>query len=278
MKTLGIIGTLLFIGFVANSADAAPEQDRIELIEYYHRLFPHLKLQGYADGVYSIDSTARESWRAIEEFPPYEWAIEEGKMLFETPFANGKHYADCLPNRGIGIAQSYPKWNAEAGTVVTLAQALNDCRRRNDEAPLPYERGQLASLLAYLAYTSRGKPIAIIIPNNDARALAAYESGKNYYYQRRGQLNFACATCHVQNAGKRLRSETLSPMLGHTSHWPVYRLKWGETGTLHRRFSECLKQIRAQSPGAQSEEFRNLEFFLSYLGNGIYFNGPSLRK
>ncbi|CCE23007.1 sulfur oxidation c-type cytochrome SoxA [Methylotuvimicrobium alcaliphilum] len=276
-KTALFAGALLICGF-ADSTHANPEQDRSAFVEHYRKLFPTLSLQDYADGVYAIDPNARESWRAIEEFPPYEWAIEEGKTLFNTPFGNGAHYADCLPERGVGIAQLYPVWNGESGEVVTLAKALNDCRQRNDEDPLPYQKGEIASLLAYLAYTSRGKTIAIEIPASDPRALAAYEAGKDYYYRRQGQLNFACATCHVQNAGKLLRSELLSPSLGHTSHWPVYRLKWGETGTLHRRFSECLKQIRAESPGAQSEEFRNLEYFLSTMSNGIPINGPSIRK
>ncbi|MBU2571315.1 MAG: sulfur oxidation c-type cytochrome SoxA [Gammaproteobacteria bacterium] len=268
----------LLLGILAGSALADPEQDHKALTEHYRTLFPKLTLQDYADGVYAIDPGARQSWRAIEEFPPYEWALEEGKTLFSIPFSNGAHYADCLPNRGIGIAQLYPKWNSETGEVVTLAKALNDCRERNGETPLPYQKGEIASLLAYLASTSRGKALAIEIPDSDPRALAAYQAGKAFYYERRGQLNFSCATCHVQNAGKRLRSEVLSPSLGHTSHWPVYRLKWGETGTLHRRFAECLKQVRAESPGAQSAQFRNLEYFLSYIGNGIPINGPSIRK
>jgi len=88
----------------------------------------------------------------------------------------------------------------------------------------------------------------------------------------------ACATCHVQNAGKRIRSEILSASLGHTNNWPTYRLKWGEMGTLHRRFRECLTQIKADAPPAQSAVLRDLEYFLSYMGNGIPITGPSTRK
>ncbi|MGR9044869.1 MAG: sulfur oxidation c-type cytochrome SoxA [Gammaproteobacteria bacterium] len=257
---------------------AAPEQDRQAFVEHYQILFPHLSLQDYADGVYALDPVARESWQAIEEFPPYELALEEGEARFNTPFENGKTYADCLPDKGLGIAARYPRWNSKKGEVVTLAQAVNDCRLLNGEPPLPYLKGEIASLLAYLAYTSRGRPITIEIPDADPRALAAYQQGKDYYYQRRGQLNFSCASCHVQNAGKLLRSELLSPSLGHTSHWPVYRLKWGGMGTLHRRFIGCHEQIRATPPLPQSPELRNLEYFLSFMSNGIAINGPSTRK
>jgi sulfur-oxidizing protein SoxA len=49
-------------------------------------------------------------------------------------------------------------------------------------------------------------------------------------------------------------------------------------GTLHRRFRECLSQIKAEPPPEQSDELRNLEYFLRFMGNGDPINGPSTRK
>lgn len=258
---------------------ANPAEEQQQFRQYYQRLFPQLQLHDYADGVYAIDPVARESWLAIEEFPPYEAAIEQGKTLFDTPFPkSGRGYADCFPDKGVSVAQRYPQWDKEKGEVVTLAKALNDCRLSNLEAPLDDEQGDITKLLAYMAYTSRGKAIDIAVPDDDPRALDAYRQGKDFYYGRRGRLNFACATCHVQNAGKRIRSEILSPSLGHTGGWPTYRLKWGEMGTLHRRFRECLVQIKADPLPAQSLALRNLEYFLTYMSNGIPITGPSTRK
>jgi sulfur-oxidizing protein SoxA len=267
---------LLF--FISLPLKATPLDDQQQLRQYYKKLFPSLKLADYAQGVYALDPIAKESWQAINEFPPYEPALEQGKILFNTPFKNGKSYKGCFPNQGIGIAQFYPQWDGKNGEVLTLAKAVNDCRLKNAETVLDYEKGDMAAILAYLAYTSRGKTIEVKIPVDDLRALAAYEQGKDYYYQRRGQLNFACATCHIQNAGKRLRAEILSPLVGHTSGWPTYRLKWGEMGTLHRRFIGCHQQIRATAPAAQSVELRNLEYFLTFMGNGVPITGPSTRK
>ena len=71
----------------------------------------------------------------------------------------------------------------------------------------------MASLTAYMAFTSRGKPFDIKIPN-DPRALAAYKKGEEYFYTRRGQLNFSCASCHVQSPGNHIRTEVLAPALG----------------------------------------------------------------
>jgi L-cysteine S-thiosulfotransferase len=263
---------------IALPLSATPEQDQAEFKKHYQQRFPNLKLSDYANGVYAIDQIARQSWQAIEEFPPYETTIDQGKKLFELPFTNGKKYSDCFPDKGIAIANTYPKWNTSQGEVITLAKAINNCRTSQHEAALSYEKSDMISLLAYLAFTSRGKPIDITIPKDDPRALTAYEQGKAFYYQRRGRLNFSCSTCHIQNAGKKLRSEILSASLGHTNNWPTYRLKWGEMGSLHRRFAECLTQIKAKPLPEQSVEFRNLEYFLSYMGNGVPISGPSTRK
>ncbi len=262
----------------AFSAKADPLADQQQLRQYYKKLFPSLKLADYAQGVYALDPIAKQSWLAINEFPPYEPALEQGKILFNTPFKNGRGYKDCFENQGIAIAQLYPLWDKEKGEVLTLAKAVNDCRLKNDESELNYEKGEIAAVLAYMTFTSREKEIAVKIPVDDVRALAAYQQGKAYYYQRRGQLNFSCATCHIENAGKRLRAEVLSPLLGHTSSWPTYRLKWGEMGTLHRRFIGCHQQIRAETPIAQSVELRNLEYFLTFMANGVPVTAPSTRK
>ena len=75
-----------------------------------------------------------------------------------------------------------------------------------------------------------------------------------------------------------LRADLLSPALGQTSHFPVYRKKWGGLGTLHRRYGGCNGQVRAKSFPAQSEQYRNLEYFHTYMSNGIPLNGPGGRQ
>lgn len=277
--TTGIIVCLVLLPIMSSSlAYATPKEDRLQIRALYQQLFPALQLDDYASGVYAIDSDAKASWLAIEEFPPYEIALEQGEDVFNTPFANGSHYADCFPNQGIAIAQNYPYWDEQQQEIITLPVAINNCREQNELQPLAYGKGEISYLLAYMAYTSRGQKIKTEIPVNSKAALAAYQQGKSYFYQRRGQLNFSCASCHLDNAGKYIRSEILSPALGHTTHWPAYRLNTGEMGTLHRRFMVCNKLIRAEVDPAQSTVLRQLEFFLSNLDSGLPLNGPSTRK
>ena len=75
-----------------------------------------------------------------------------------------------------------------------------------------------------------------------------------------------------------LRSELLGPALGQPTHFPIYRSKWGNMGTLHRRYSGCNKQVRAKPFKNQSDEYRALEYFHTYMSNGIEANGPGARK
>ena len=72
---------------------------------------------------------------------------------------------------------------------------------------------------------------------DDPRALEAYQKGKEYFYTRRGQLNFSCATCHVQSPGERIRAEVLAPALGILNAMPIYRSEWAGMGTTSRRFT-----------------------------------------
>jgi len=271
MKFL-ILSLLALSSFTVHSTPAGDSQ---ALRDFYQQQFPSIAFSEYADGVYAFDADSKAAWLAINEFPPYEFSLEIGKTLFNRPFSNKAQYADCFPNKGIAIAQLYPYWDETKQSIITLASAINDCRLKNKLPALAYESDEITYLMAYMADTSRGLLINTRLPES---ALSAYERGKAYFYQRRGQLNFSCASCHVDNAGKFIRSEILSPALGHTTHWPAYRLKTGKLGSLHTRFKVCNRLIRAKVHKAQSTELRELEFFLSYLSNGLPMNGPSIRK
>jgi sulfur-oxidizing protein SoxA len=256
---------------------ATPQQDLEEFQDYYKERFPGTPFDDFINGVYSIDAASREQWEDIEDFPPYELNISSGEELFNKPFANGNTYASCFFNGGIGIRQNYPYFDTVRGEVVTLELAINECRKANGEKPLKWKKGPIADISAYMAYTSRGNVFDIKIPD-DPRAVAAYERGKKHFYQKRGQLNMACADCHKFYAGNYIRADLLSPALGQLTHFPVYRSKWGGIGTTHRRYGGCNKQVRAKPFKAQSAEYRALEYFHTYMSNGLVVNGPGARK
>jgi L-cysteine S-thiosulfotransferase len=272
-----VLAALALSAPLTRAADAVdPVADAKAFRDYFVKKFPKVKLEDFVNGPYSMNEDMRKQWEEKEEFPPYEFALDAGKEMFTKPFKNGKTYADCFPNGGIGIRQNYPYFDEKEGKVVTLELALNRCREANGEAPLSYVKDDMASLTAYMAFTSRGKPVDIKIPN-DPRALAAYENGKRYFYTRRGQLNFSCASCHVQSPGERLRAEILAPALGILNAMPIYRSEWSGMGTISRRLVTCNSQTRAVPLEPQSDEYRDLEYYLSYVSNGLPISGPGAR-
>lgn len=278
-KFLFAVSTALAVGLVApvTATASSPQEDIKSFQNYFYDKFPTVAKGDFKDGVYALNQDFRDQWINTEEFPPYEDNIDKGEKMFNTPFANGQTYADCLPKGGIGTRQMYPFFDKASGELKTLEGEINACRQANGEKPLKYKKGAIADLTAYIAYTSRGNTIDIEVPN-DERALAAYELGKKEFYMKRGQLNLSCADCHMMNAGGYARSDLLSPALGDLSHFPVYRLKWQSLGTPHRRFGGCNKNIRAKPFKAQSKEYKSLEYFLMVMAKGLEANGPSSRK
>ena len=262
----------------ALSVLASPENYFDKFVNYFKERFPNTPYEDYKNGVYSIDASAREQWEAMEEFPPYELNVDRGEELFNQTFKNGNTYGSCFENDGIGIRQNYPYFDTGKNKVITLEGALNDCRVKNGEKPLSYFKGkELAHVSAYMAYTSRGNKFNVQIPNT-SEALNAYEKGKKLYFTKKGQLNFSCADCHVYQTGTKLRADIPSPAIGHPTHFPVYRSGMGRLVTLHERFAGCLNRIRAKSFKGGSDELNNLEFFTTFMSNGLEVNGPGSRK
>ncbi|OUS11565.1 sulfur oxidation c-type cytochrome SoxA [Gammaproteobacteria bacterium 53_120_T64] len=273
---------LAFSGFAGADAEqgldyqSMVQRDINDFKAYYKTRFPKIEFSEYKNGVYAIDADSREQWLEMEDFPPYEFAVDEGEALFAVRFANGKTYADCFANGGEGIRQNYPYFDNKKGQVISLELAINDCRETNGEQPLAYKKGPMAALSAYMASTSAGNVFAVAVANKEA--YQAYLEGKKFFYAKRGQLNFSCADCHMLVSGQKLRADITGPALGHPTGFPVYRGKWQEMGTLHRRYAGCNKNIRAMPLPLQGRAYRNLEYFQSVMSQGLEINGPSSRK
>ncbi len=256
--------------------DVTPQKQQEAFQAFFKSRFPAVALKDYADGPYPFDDGMKRQWQDIMQLPPFEPAIEEGKTLYETPFADEKTYAGCLPHGGLDVRQTYPRFDSTTGQVETLEIALNACRAANGEAPLPYERGQMASLVAYLASTSYGSPIAVAIPE-DARAVAAYAKGRASFYTPQRAGGATCAGCHVDGAGHHADGKSYAPAFGILASFPIYRSEWGEMGTIDRRLIECSRAMGGPVPVAQDESLRDLEYFLSFMSNGVPIAGPGAR-
>jgi L-cysteine S-thiosulfotransferase len=81
----------------------------------------------------------------------------------------------------------------------------------------------------------------------------------------------------VQNGGVKLRSELISPAVGHAVHWPVFR-GGDNLVLLQQRYVGCYRSVRAVSPGQGSTMMNNLEYFHSALSNGLPMKASVFRK
>jgi L-cysteine S-thiosulfotransferase len=277
-RLAGLLTSVIPGLLVQQEAMADPEEDRLAFVAFFQERFPEIPLAEFANGIYAIDSDARDQWLDIEDFPPYEFTIDAGETLWQASFANGKTYTDCFADKIENIRPQYPLFDEFSGEVLTLEIAINKCRSTNDEATFDYDGKEITAIAAFLAYESRGQKLDIRVPEDDSRALNAYETGKRFYYTKRGQLNFACSDCHGISSGQYVRADRLSTGLGHPTHFPVYRSKTGGMVSLHQRFSGCVRDVRAVPFELQSIEFRTLEYFLAYMSNGFEVNGPASRK
>lgn len=271
-------------------AAADPASDQKQSRDYFKRKFPAVAIEEYANGLYALPEFEeyRTQWLGFRDLSPTEIGLANGKTLWEKPFRNGKTFANCFKNGGKNIAQGYPYWDKPSKKVRTAEMDLMDCARRNagDFAFLNADldrdqaaRVQLAELSAYFYSLSRGKPIKPDVDFTDPDAMKAYEEGKKYWWARRGQWNFSCASCHVDMAGKNLGgNQPLSAALGHTTAWPAQRLEWARIETLHYRYATCLSQMRARPPQHGSEALNHLELYEKSISSGLPLQAPSIRN
>jgi len=287
-----LVGSVSFL--IAGNFNAQAEKDRNALKAYTEKkfadrknastYFPYstkeeldknykwgIKGDDFRLGSYAFNIGGKAQYDEMNDMPPYEDAVDEGKELYEKT----KGLKKCFPDPA--IAGEYPKFDAKKG-VVTLTAAINNCLKAAGEKPWKKTKGKLAKVEAYFASASKekGKKIHIVIDSKEAAA--AYERGKKEYYAQRGYLKLSCATCHVQGAGQRVRNEYLSPLYGHVTHFPVYRLKWQGLGTMERRIKGCEKN-QGETPHKPGSKWQNeMIYFMSYMSNGMPVDGPDIRK
>lgn len=273
---------------VPSAANADPATDLKQFREYFKKKFPTVRFDSYASGLYMLPGMEeyRAQWESHNELPPYELGLDAGRKEWETPFKNGKTYASCFVNEGKNIAQHYPYWHEALQQVRTAEMDLIDCLKRNGEerpftrADLSVDtnaRAQLANLTAAFYELSKGQRVAVDL--SAPGAVAAYEEGKRYWWSRRGQLNFSCASCHLEQAGKNMGgNQPLSAALGHPVGWPAYRAGWGHLETIHQRYATCTVQVRAKPAKHGSKIYNNLQLYETYMSSGLPLSAPSLRN
>lgn len=294
-KILTMLAALGVTGLCALPAHASPESDLKEFQGYFKKAFPAVKFDDFSIGLYGLPQFKeyRDQWEAINDFPPYEIGLAEGQAEWNTKFKNGKSFDDCVKQGVIKPAYTYPRWDKARQEIRTAELDINECLKVNGEKqylidkdgkPVDLgrsgkERANLANLTAAFYAKYKGKRVKPDVDFKDPGALAAYEEGKKFWWTRRGQLNFACSACHVENAGKILGgNQPLSTALGHPVGWPAFRLLWGQLETVHHRYATCNSQVRAKPLNHNGKEYRALQLYETYMSSGLPLMAPSMRN
>lgn len=282
--------------------NAQAEKDRFALIDYMEAKFDNplknrdtyfpystdseletnivagLKHKDFAIGNYAFSKQGKFSYDEINEMPPYEELIEIGEEIYNGHAA----IKACFPD--VTIGGDYPYFDDKKGEVVTLTSAINKCVTDSGEKKWGEKKGKMAHLQAFIASSTKDAEKKVNIKIKSKAAAEAYERGKQSYYAERGYLKLSCGTCHVRGAAKRVRNESMSQLLGHTTHFPVFRLKWGKDkaanglGTLERRMNGCNKDQGENAHKTDSKWMKELLYFMAYMSNGMNIDGPDIRK
>ena len=147
---------------VSRAGRAGPAEDRVQLVEFFEKRFPGVPLEDYVYGALIANPGGREQYEQIMEFPPFLGDIEKGKKIWDTPFRNGRSFADCFPRGGHNVVGNYPYFDERLGKVVSFENAINACLHANGEAELAYgEREPMGVLTAYARTLSDGMRISI---------------------------------------------------------------------------------------------------------------------
>jgi L-cysteine S-thiosulfotransferase len=208
--------------------------------------------------------------------PGMLWVLDGERLWHEPAGGTGAACVDChgdAPTSMRGVASRYPQFDPVRGRPLDLQGRINRCRAEQQAAsPLALESQQLLALTAFVAYQSRGLPVA---HQQDQRLAPFVENGRRLYRQRLGQIDIACADCHDDRWGERL-SGSLIPQ-AHPTGYPLYRLEWQALGSVQRRIRNCMIGVRAEPFAFGAPELVDLELFLMQRAAGLPIETPAVR-
>ncbi len=223
-------------------------------------------------------SPATQAMQRDDTVNPGMLWLQEGAALWRAaPSPGGRACAGChgeAEKSMRGVAARYPAFDEKLARPLSLAQRINACRERHQQATRwATESPPLLSLEVYVAHQSRGLPLAPVL--GDPRLAPHRQRGEALYRRRLGQLDLSCAMCHDQRAGQRLGGSVMPQ--AHATGYPTYRLEWQALGSLQRRLRGCLTGVRAEPFALDAAEWVELELYLATRSAGMAVETPAVR-
>lgn len=254
-----------FAAFIpAGAASLTPEQERQALLQTLQQRFPLVTPSAYVTGSAAFGDAPEPS-----QIDPNRYAeiMAKGKSLWERRFRNGRSLASCFPNGGRRVAATYPQFDSRTRHVITFETAINQCLRLHGEREIDISDSDTGgALTAYARSLADDQRTNIRVKTPLAQA--KFEAGRALFLSRMGQQNQACASCHIQYAGSIMRDRPLPAAIGQTAQWPRIDHQ-GRVKTLQMQYQRCMQRIGVSPLQLGSEELNNLEYFHTFLSNGL---------
>lgn len=263
--TRGVALALLFLAASASAQSPTAEQERLAVVQLLQTKLPGTKPADWIEGAVGAQPGVAVIALSADNATNTHDILAIGKKAWERKLQSGKTLANCFPQAGRRVAANYPQVDAKSGLLITLEGALRNCLQTHGESE-PLADAAMGPLVAYVRSLSDAQRVNVKVPN--AAASAEFEAGRQFFYRRIGQQDFACASCHLHHAGKVFGDATLSPAVGQAVTWPRVEAGGG-VRTLHAQFQRCMIRSGAEPEALGSTLFNQLEYYLTYLSNNL---------
>ena len=269
---IAAFGAVLLAALAHAQTVTSPDQQRLALIQALQKRMPGSSPADWVLGASSSGTVVQAIPLNASNATNSADILAIGKKAWERKFKDGKSFANCFPNGGKRVAATYPQFDAKTKQVVTVDMAISRCLALHGESEITAASGPLA---AYFKSLSDGQRLTVRVGSVPARE--KFDSGRSLFQRRIGQRDYACASCHVQNAGGILGEKGLSAVVGQAVTWP--RLQpGGSVLTLQAQFQKCMQRSGAEPFLLGSEELNNLEYYHAFLSNGLAMRALAVQR
>lgn len=220
-------------------------------------------------------------WLKRDEFNG-ELLREEARELYARTGKTGKSCASCHGSNGEelrGVAAKYPTFDKEYDRVIPLTTRIRNCSEKYVGAEMPEDSGDNTLMTWYVTDKSDGVPIDIEV-DTPGPVQDAFYRGRDLFFKRVGQFNFACASCHTPpTVLKQLRGMRPSTPYGDAVSYPIWEFPAHPERhyllTMQLQIKACQAAARMKTSHEGSLEYTDMEVFIKSLSNGYEINSLS---
>ena len=260
-----------------------------------------LTAQGQAQQPAMTDAEKEiEKYRAMINDPmanPGYLSVDRGELLWaEKRGAKNVSLEGCDLGEGPGKLEGafakLPRYFKDADKVMDLEQRLLWCMQKVQELDTadvlkrrfgsPAATSDMQDLVAFIGNKSNGMTYEPQVSHPKEQEMLA--AGEALFYRRGGVMDFACSTCHGDDA-KRIRLQGLpnfskpgKDAQETMGSWPTYRVSQSQTRTMQHRLWDCYRQMRHPAPEYGSDGITALSVYMVKMAAGGTITVPSIKR